>query len=341
MAATRDRRTPWGALFGALRLSLRVGHALLIVAALLTIAASAGVLVWFALHEERAARVTVGQRPLLLDAPVDLDALRQVDDYALVLGIAHNAGDSVPTTRAALANDAGAIEVDVISIGGRLYAAHDTPWPVFERRAFRGPSLDDVWALASDSPVVALDLKESSPWFIDAVTRFLEERQDDDAPAVIVSTPSASALRQLREQAPDAVRVLSVGSRERLAALRASPELLALVDGVSIRHDLLDATAASWLRDQRLLVIAWTVNDFERVNELVELGVHAVTTDNLAILAFLGTSAARDRLVADAEDRRVGSEQAPQAAGEDPDQEPEERRQQQRPRQPYLPTPEE
>ena len=43
----------------------------------------------------------------------------------------------------------------------------------------------------------------------------------------------------------------------------------------------------SWLHEQHLLVLAWTVNDVHRLNALVRDGVDGVTTANLAILQAL------------------------------------------------------
>jgi glycerophosphoryl diester phosphodiesterase len=73
-----------------------------------------------------------------------------------------------------------------------------------------------------------------------------------------------------------------------MATLRSNPDRLSLIDGVTIRHTLLDEDAARWLREQHLIVLAWTVNDLPRTNELVRYGVDAITTDNLAIMELLG-----------------------------------------------------
>ena len=74
----------------------------------------------------------------------------------------------------------------------------------------------------------------------------------------------------------------------RFRALQADPTLVALVDGVTIRQDLLDEPTVDWLNERGLTALAWTVNDLTRVNELVRLGVDAITTDNLAIMELLG-----------------------------------------------------
>jgi len=48
-----------------------------------------------------------------------------------------------------------------------------------------------------------------------------------------------------------------------------------------------DAGLVSWMHQRRLLVLAWTVNDGQRLNELIRLGIDGVTTANLAILQAL------------------------------------------------------
>jgi glycerophosphoryl diester phosphodiesterase len=57
---------------------------------------------------------------------------------------------------------------------------------------------------------------------------------------------------------------------------------------VSIRETLLDEETVDWLKEQELLILAWVVDDGFRMNELVEMGVDAITTDNLAIMELLG-----------------------------------------------------
>jgi glycerophosphoryl diester phosphodiesterase len=42
-----------------------------------------------------------------------------------------------------------------------------------------------------------------------------------------------------------------------------------------------------WAHRHKLLILAWTVNDSQRLNELVRLGVDGITTANLAILQAL------------------------------------------------------
>jgi glycerophosphoryl diester phosphodiesterase len=44
----------------------------------------------------------------------------------------------------------------------------------------------------------------------------------------------------------------------------------------------------TWVHQHKLLILAWTVNDSQRLNQLVRLHVDGITTANLAILRALG-----------------------------------------------------
>ena len=72
--------------------------------------------------------------------------------------------------------------------------------------------------------------------------------------------------------------------------MRDNEQLLKLIDGVTIPAGLLNEDNMAWMKKLRLLVFAWTVNRLALVNELVRLGVSAITTDNFAIMELLGTS---------------------------------------------------
>jgi glycerophosphoryl diester phosphodiesterase len=250
--------------------------------AIAVIVVSSTVLLWFLLDAGSAERRTSGRQPALFYQPLERDLL---DDYAQVFGVAHNSGDSLLATRRALRYGADVIEVDVVAFRGQLYAAHDTPIGVVQARAFRGPLLTEIWHAARDADAIALDLKESSTPFLELVTAFLQAHDDR---TVVVSSPDPAALRVIRQQVPHAVVIYSIGTELRLQALQEDAELAEMIDGVGIRESLLTPEAAAWLKEHDLLILAWTVNTIARVNELVRLGVDAITTDNLAILELLG-----------------------------------------------------
>lgn len=256
--------------------------------AVLVISGSLYLLAWLAFDPLTAEAWTTGLQPTLFQGDIDPDELIFSDPaYGSVFGVAHNSGDSLQATLEALIFGADIIEVDVVEIDGALYSAHSSPLPFVGQEWFRGPRLETVWTAAFGAEAVSLDLKESSPAFVRVVGEFLATR----APyrKVIVTGRDAWVLAELRQQAPDAVYLLSVPNREFLdRELRDNTATREVIDGVTIRESALDDETIAWLGEQGLLVFAWTVNDLERVNELIGLGVDAVTTDNLAILTLLG-----------------------------------------------------
>jgi glycerophosphoryl diester phosphodiesterase len=202
-------------------------------------------------------------------------------DYTNVLAIGHGSGESQFTMRRALSHGADVIEIDVAWQHGRLIAAHDSPTGL-TATFFRGMSLEQAWRYAEDARLIQFDLKETSPRYVDLVFAFLEAHIDEHA--VMVTTREPDILRQLETSYPDVLRFLSIGTRAQLDALVADPELADLLDGVSIRHSLLTEETIEPLLRWELVVCAWTVNNLQRVNTLVDLGVKGITTDNLAIL---------------------------------------------------------
>jgi len=215
----------------------------------------------------------------------ELEAQGLLDDYVGVFAIAHNSGDSLVATREAIDHGADVIEIDVASIGSELYAAHRSPLPLVGRRLFRGPTLADVWGAATAVEVVKLDLKESSPRFVNLLLDFLHEREPRET---VVVSPSLRVLGAVEVGAPHAVRVLTVADGRRLDELLRNPAITDVIDGVSVAHAALTAGRIAALRERGLLTFAYTVNDLDRLNELVIQGVDAVSTDNLAIMELLG-----------------------------------------------------
>lgn len=252
------------------------------VSATLTILACLAVLVILVVAPDFAEEWTSGLRPSLFYTEIDADAL---SDYQDVFVVAHNSGDSITATLEAVDFGADVIEIDVIVINGKLYAAHGAPLTWIGKRLFRGPPLEQVWAAAAGANAIKLDLKDSSPATCKLIVQFIATHP---ARRVIVVTADTQALQFFAKEAPNILRFLSIGNASQFARLQSDSSVRALIDGVSIREDLIDDERAAWLEANHVLTLAWTVNRLDRMNELVDLGVDAITTDNLAIMAVLG-----------------------------------------------------
>lgn len=277
-----------------LRSGARAGRRIVNLAALSVITLSVAVLGVFVFLAEWGEEYTSGRIPTQFYARLEQDQL--LDDYQQVFGVAHNSGGTLAATKEALAHGADVIEIDVVSMNGTLYAAHASPLRWLGPRVFRGPTLAAVWEAAAEADVIKLDLKESSAGYLDLLFAFLAERRDHE---VIVATGNERVLAAFETRAPWVIRLLSVGSQRRLRQLQRRPDLAARIDGVTIRERLVTEETGRWLESAGLLVLAWTVNDLERVNELVHLGVDAITTDNLAIMELLGGHQRREAWLRD------------------------------------------
>lgn len=230
---------------------------------------------------------TVGRRPTLYYEVFENEERAFPDSsYADVVGVAHNSGGRIEATLEAIIFGADVIEVDVVSIDGTLYSGHSPPIPFIGPRFFRGPSLEQIWAASYRADALKLDLKESSPAYVELVAEFLVSRPLNRD--IIVASRSPQALATLRERAPDAILLLSVSTEEELTALQTNGALQRTIDGVTVRESLVDATMVSWLSERDLRIFAWTVNDLGRVNTLIQLGVDGITTENLGLLTLLG-----------------------------------------------------
>ncbi len=228
-------------------------------------------------------RNTIGFAPEVFYSQLDGTLL---DDYGRTLAVAHNAGDRIGATREALQFGADIVEIDVVAVGGSLYAAHDVPNQYFGSVTFHGPSLDSIWKEAVATGIVKFDLKEDTPSYINLIISFVKRHPGDYQ--LVLASRSSAALQRLRTGLPQAILLFSVATAEQLTSLKSNVELVKLIDGVTIRYTLIDQPAMAWLKQQKLLVFAWTVNDLADVNALVKLGATAVTTDNLAIMEILG-----------------------------------------------------
>jgi glycerophosphoryl diester phosphodiesterase len=207
-------------------------------------------------------------------------------EYEHVLGVAHNAGNNLGTLDKALRYGADAIEIDVISARGQFRAGRDQPLPRLARQVFQGPTLAEAWDRAAAADVVKLDLKQTDRGFLNDLVAFVAPRAKSRR--VMIASGDPGTLLYLHSRLPEATMLFSLGWPDAVHQLQSDPALQKAIGGVSAFQGLVDANLVAWLHQHKLLVLAWTVNDSQRFNELVRLGVDAITTANLAILRALG-----------------------------------------------------
>jgi len=206
-------------------------------------------------------------------------------DYPRVLGVAHNPSNNLGTLAAAERYGADVIEIDVISARGQLVAGRDQPWPWLARLLFRGPTLAEAWDRAAAAGVVKLDLKQADRGFLDDLVAFLAPRARSRR--VMISSSDRDALLYLHSRLPDVTLLFTLAGPDAVHQLQSDPALQKAIGGVSAFQGLVDSNLVTWVHQHKLLILAWTVNDGQRLNQLVRLGVDGITTANLAILRAL------------------------------------------------------
>ena len=153
------------------------------------------------------------------------------------------------------------------------------------RQLFRGPTLAEAWDHAAAAGIVTLDLKQTDRGFLDDPVAFLAPRVKSRR--VMISSRDQGALLYVHDRLPDVTLLFSMAGPDAVHQLQSDPALQKAIGGVSVFQGLVDANLVTWLHRHKLLVVAWTVNDSQRFNQLVRLGVDGITTDNLAILRAL------------------------------------------------------
>jgi glycerophosphoryl diester phosphodiesterase len=233
------------------------------------------------LFDTQVERLTVGTVPAQSAAQVrgHLDVAR-----APLLVVAHNAGDDLVTATDAVAYGAGAVEVDVRTIDGELYASHDQPLPFLEEIAFRGPELERAWRVAALRDTVLLHYKDHSDAFERRVAGYLAARPPRH---LVIQASREATLESVKRRILGAERLLLVFDAPELAQLRADPGLGTAVDGLNVRDSLVTPDVERWARSHGLRLFVWTVNDARRLDQLIRGGIDGVITERLDLMHLL------------------------------------------------------
>ena len=208
-----------------------------------------------------------------------------------MLLIAHRTPDSASACAALHQAGADLFEVDVQLRHGTLVVSHYAPlartglqrdnWRL--RWGDRNlPELAPRLAAVPAAARVLLDPKERTPEARNALVDALIERLSDRE-RFVVSTGSEPCLRRLSAAGFETWH--SIGDRAGLQRFLANGPSGA--KAATVRHTLLDAGTLAALRAIVGTVIAWTVNDIVRADELARLGVEGVTTDRVRVMRHL------------------------------------------------------
>ena len=220
--------------------------------------------------------------PICHDSPVEL------------LRIAHRAGNSLATLRAALATDVDLVEADVHEYRRRLEIRH-RKWlgptmlwdrgELVRRRTVEVPRLAALLEAAGPAHAgrLMLDLKGLHPTLAPAVATGL--RAAVPGAPVVICTRHWWMLRAFQRD-PHVRPVLSAGSPRQLARLRKRLARggAARWFGVSVRRDLLTPEAVDVLHRSVPHVMTWPVDTAAELADAKRLGVTGIIGKDLGLL---------------------------------------------------------
>ncbi len=205
--------------------------------------------------------------------------------------IAHGGGNSAAAATAALESGADLLEVDLWLHRGRFEARHERRirfFPLLFETWYlkRIPpshfSLDHLLALAAGRGAgVLLDLKDGGTAAAAALRETLHARSH---PPLLASSQSWHILRALHRTIPALALLYSIDVRAKLDLFLSIADRDPIPRGISCRHTLLTRPIVQDLRRRGFAVIAWTVDDLDRAQQLADWGVDGITTHRVAEL---------------------------------------------------------
>jgi len=203
--------------------------------------------------------------------------------------IAHAGGNTAASVREAVAAAADFVEVDLWVHRGRFEARHERaiyPLPFWFERwhlrwAPRKPfGLKELFIETGGKTNVFLDLKNGSTTAAELVRRSLDEAHAKVR--VAASSQFWYILRQVNERAPEVALFYSIDVQAKLDLFLSISDRDVQPAGVSCRHSLLSREKITMLRDRGARVVAWTVDDLDRAEQLAEWGIDGITTHKAA-----------------------------------------------------------
>lgn len=210
-----------------------------------------------------------------------------------ILAVAHRAGNSLAGLHTANALGVDVIECDVHEHRARLEVRHlKTAGPL--------PFLWDRWELASASAprlgltelleanrhqtMFMLDLKGRRASTAQLVAKLLHDGgHRREVLACGRHWPQVDALAALPFVRP----VLSARNRAELGRLRQRLSSTGPTYGVSIHRSLLDEAIVAELNDHVDVLMTWPVNDIDALDQMLDMGVTGIISDESDVLAEL------------------------------------------------------
>lgn len=144
------------------------------------------------------------------------------------------------------------------------------------------PTLEEILDAFPDSYYL-IEIKQTDPPIVDGLLAALEQRQALER--VVVASGDLDTIVAVRTAMPAVFTSLSVPEMLELNVNVGSPDYAAPAQFVHSPWDLATAELVAFSHELGLKVHAWTVNEENRMLDLIDHGVDGIMTDDPALLA--------------------------------------------------------
>ena len=209
------------------------------------------------------------------------------------LAIAHRGGNTLAKLEAAFAVNIAYSEIDLWFHRGRLEVRHDkAAWRlpiVWDRGALKlrwrkGLTFEVLLAAMGGRGRLLVDLKGEAEGLAAALAGSLKRAKAEES---VAFCGGWAHLDRLSELLPQVQRFYTIGTLERLAALRPRLER-GEIAGVSINWRVLTEEIASELKEKGVeSIVVWTVETREAAERVMGWGASGIISDSLPLLVAI------------------------------------------------------
>lgn len=174
-------------------------------------------------------------------------------------------------------------ELRALDAGYRFTRDDGATFP-YRGMGVRVPTLAEVLT-AHPTAWVSIEIKQREPGIVSEVLAVIDAA--DAADRVVVVSFADAVVAELRERRPELVTGMSLSEGAAFATLTPAREATYVPPTTIAQLPAGSVTEAIVARADRfgVRIHAWTVNDREEMERLLDLGVHGIMTDDPALLA--------------------------------------------------------
>jgi glycerophosphoryl diester phosphodiesterase len=146
------------------------------------------------------------------------------------------------------------------------------------------PTLQEVLRTKNRPDLINIEIKNDDRWDTLLEKKVIQAiRETKKSKCVLVSAFNPISLKVFTEQIPELPRglLIALDKVHRLSYWRLIGNLVAQAHMINWPYQLLNESLVSFLKDSKVPIATWTVNDYRQASKLLDWGVDTVITDRV------------------------------------------------------------